>query len=555
MTNRYSIPSIVGVGAVGRYQRLANEATIDGFDVDDHDRHDVRNSDNATVTRHVEHSGRARCRVIGFSFLIFLLLALFFVEFGPIIQYVRGSADGRDIIGSELFEDKKEIDDEHEDRSTGSVDSPVASDLTISEDLEDSSTYPATWSLGDLERRCPRWSAEFTKKFHQDCAYWLPKLASWEDHLASHSVNQSVVYFCDGGGSRSCHGWGDRIAGMESAFYRAVSNRHRLVLQHPYLSKLFEPCLFTSAESRWNQQKYTRSRTDECYDNTVDCVRWNWIKCPRANLVAMNGHRACVPPKYCAGLHSSNPSFSSISLFGCGMRALFEPTQSLMTSLKFRFRMDTGRTSLMTLTEIQSYVSRFHVIAIHIHPQSDSEPSLNINFTRLLRCAQTVQSHLDGLGTLNKKTVFLLATDVDAYKKAAFETLKNKIIGFDFKPSRIDPEEKIDFTLLAKEVAEWYIVGSADQLVTMGSTPQAVSTFAKSAWLYNLEDLVYLGSTCEARRLAVDGSFAVNHAACHKSDLFSKTLPQPHLEPLLARNLSFPEYFVDEGKVVASEEP
>lgn len=133
----------------------------------------------------------------------------------------------------------------------------------------------------------------------------------------------------------------------------------------------------------------------------------------------------------------------------------------------------------------------------------------------------------------------------------------SRLMRFDFKPEHIT--EHNTQNAVAKEIAEWYTIGLANQLIVnrMGITffVGRLSGYSKTAWVYHLKNFVYDVATCKRSPLQIDGNWReVFGSGCGRNnDMWNLNYPQPHVEILHRSNLTFPRHYLSRGRIVVDE--
>lgn len=422
-----------------------------------------------------------------------------------------------------------------------------------------------------LPTGCPADHLFNSAKFQSQCSVWLNALAGWQPE------DKTSTYACRD--ESTCHGLGDRLAGMQGALGYALQNSYLLRVEFAGLSKYFAPppCLFTGAKDWSLAPAVVKAKPRrECSAKFRYTCLMNQCRTSSA-VVFENGDKACLPPGFCA---KAQPA-TAAQLYGCGLRLMMEPTLAF-----FQHSVPLHHAS-MSVAQAEREMAQYFVIGIHFRI-GDFALLRTREFSREERrflvpfqCAATVQSYLenrpnspgtvsvstaDGLRyvkdkrgeyTVNGKPVrWFLASDSQSIRDIALDLFGDKLLLIDVKPTHIAfaTASRRD-AALADTLAEWYLLGKSDVLITnrIGGSSLfrgRLSSFSKYAWTYQQKHEFYDAGACIKRNILLDGTWKVAPVACKKS---VKNLVdyhnQPHLLALEQRNLSFPDAWVDAGRV------
>jgi hypothetical protein len=448
---------------------------------------------------------------------------------------------------------------------------------------------PIEPDVNSIMASCPNWSKELAQRYQKECAFWAPKFKTWAENLNPKS-RKEVAYYCSS--EYRCHGWGDRVAGMQGAFLKAIEDNQMFRIGHPYLHPLFSPCLFGTDKRQANWANYTQFQLSPsaCVEEKSHCFSWLDKKCEFPQTVFLNSDRICIKREVCDDMLEKYPKVNAAQTIGCSLRAMFEPSERFMSKLKFPFKMKREEAKLMTLKEIEKVFQDYYVISIqmrlgdgiafrrgNVAPLSAEDKE----YLRPFRCASTVESFLSGASRVaagleeyepegkssfigsdlkinGKPVAWFLATDTEVYKQLAERLFgKDRLFVFDFKPEHIGLQRHAGYDL-AKEIAEWYVLGLGQQLVVnkIGGNGDfyhgRLSGYAKTAWVYHLKHFVYDAFTCTRYSIPYEGTWSdLNHKACGQSQIIRgrTKFKQQHLLPLARKNVTFPRWFVSKGEV------
>ncbi|KAH9250906.1 hypothetical protein BASA81_011294 [Batrachochytrium salamandrivorans] len=419
---------------------------------------------------------------------------------------------------------------------------------------------------------CPADHLFNSAKFQSQCSVWLSALANWKPGT------KTSTYACRD--ESTCHGLGDRLAGIQGVLGYALQNSYLLRVEFPGLSKYFSPppCLFTGAKD-WSLVSPAKSPRECSAKFRYTCLM---NQCHTSSAVVFeHGDKACLPPSFCSKAQPGELA-TAAQLYGCGLRLMMEPT------LAFFQHPVPLHHAPMSVAQAEREMAQYFVIGIHFRI-GDFALLRTREFSREERrflvpfqCAATVQSYLEnrplsstatvsvnsaeglryvknkqGEYTVNGKPVrWFLASDSQSIRDIALDLFGDKLLLMDVKPTHIAfaSASKRD-AALADTLAEWYLLGKSDVLITnrIGGSSLfrgRLSSFSKYTWTYQQKHEFYDAGTCVKRNILLDGTWRVAPVACKKS---VKNLVdyknQPHLLTLVQRNLTFPEAWMDAGQV------
>jgi hypothetical protein len=462
-------------------------------------------------------------------------------------------------------------EEDPEDQSPEDKPSPEEPEATTEE--EEANSIEESPKKGRLKQaeygKCEYWTRHVREQFPTQCKYWMETINDWEASVKE--SRHQVAYYCNG--DSTCHGWGDRLAGMLAAFFKATSSNAAFRIGHEYLPKLFKPCVLSEGTNTdWTANNFVYFPGKSCPVGDVACSTWLGRKCTQPALVGIHTNRVCLEPARCAGLKRMyGDALNAVHIVGCPSRALFEPSKELFEDTAFPFSLN-GKTESLTLKQIQElFEETYYVISVQMRLGDNiafnaKQASSVVHRDRKqlmtpFKCAATIESYLRATGQIapGKQVRYFLASDSLDYRAMVEETLQDKIMAFDFKPEHIGLSGK-KFGL-TKELAEWYVLGLGEQLVLnkVGLAGDyfhgRISAFAKTAWVHHLKHLVYDAGTCHNYSVTLDGTWEdIKRRGCnnHKvTGLTAAAFPQQHLAVLANRNLTFPAHFVDQEEITS----
>jgi len=420
-------------------------------------------------------------------------------------------------------------------------------------------------SVEMLMKKCPNWSKEFAVRFQTECGgYWMERFEYWELKVTQKS--KEVAYYCED--EADCRGWGDRIGGIEAAFFKALSMNAQFKMGHKGLNELFSPCLFKSKWTNWaSSAKSFIPRHDSCVVTAAkNCGGWLHMGCTGSSIVTKNTDRTCIYPETCKTLLATRETVTASNVFGCGLRAILEPSKTFFEETMYPLKLEKGKRLSLSLREIEAYLKQFYVIsiqfrlgdAIAFYKKGEIDVD-DEDYLRPFRCAQTLESYLTGgrlNGTVNgKQVMWFIASDSQKLKLAISSKFPGKLLMLDMKPEHV-ALTGTGTNELQHTIAEWIVLGLGDEMVVnrIGSSKSfyrgRMSGFPKSSWAYHLKHYVYDSGKCVKMDLPFEGIWEdAKEKSCGKGRTLLMS-HQEHLAPLQERNLSFPDAYVLNGHVV-----
>ena len=149
-----------------------------------------------------------------------------------------------------------------------------------------------------------------------------------------------------------------------------------------------------------------------------------------------------------------------------------------------------------------------------------------------------------------KPVRWFLASDSNSLRRMALKMFGEKLLMITTRPSHLAFSRSP--SVLEDSFAEWMLLGWCDSLIMNkigGSTlfRGRLSSFSKTAWVYQLKSLIYDAGTCRRRQILLDGNWKFAPYDCQKQYSFHHRFTQPHLSNL--PNSSFPLFWMDNGKI------
>ena len=353
-----------------------------------------------------------------------------------------------------------------------------------------------------------------------------------------------------------------------------------------HLDQVFDSCLFKGkAIAQWN--KKVPSSTCESGASRCEGARSKINSCKSTGIMFENTDRGCLPGGICSAAASYYPNtVNAANLYGCGLRALFETTEKF-DEYQIPFHDGVNGVRSMSLQEAKEIMSNYYVIGIHFRIGDNAaffragnfhiSPENHVYLVPF-KCAATIQSHLENRPISTKEHIikdikyrrspqdiefnvngkpvrWFLASDSNSVRQMAIELFGDKLFMITTRPTHIAFSRSS--SVLEDTFAEWLLLGSSDSLVVnrIGGANLfrgRLSSFSKTAWVYNLKNLFYDAGSCRRRQIILDGTWKVSPHECQKQYSFHHRLSQPHLLPL--PNSSFPEYWMDNGKITTLNE-
>lgn len=410
-------------------------------------------------------------------------------------------------------------------------------------DRQPVASAPKTADPRRLQETCPAWSASFAAKFAHECGFWYNKIQMWDPK----QTTISVTYDCQEG--TNCPEWGKRAIGVFSAFSLASEVGGVLKVGGP---SLFEPCLLSNQTVSWGAQG--SSREASCF-LSKSCSNWNATE-PCSSLKAHALGKLCLsnPSSMCNEVQTQYmKSFTMVDVVGCGLKALFEPSELLYRGIRFRLLDGLNPAEALSLDEIERRLDLYHVISIDIrwNMQSFNLSQLGEQDYFPFRCAETLESHVLAQNASSKPIRWFLSTDSLQYGAFVSSLFKNKVIRLDFG-AQLDEETRLRYT-----VAQWYLLGRADDMLANRiprtnrrfdqSKPKYFSSHSKTARILHLHDNIIDAHTCERKPIRFDGEWQVHSKVCEQSrGLGLHYQSQDHIQG----PLSFPTNWLQKGRIV-----
>ena len=430
--------------------------------------------------------------------------------------------------------------------------------------------------LETLSTSCPNWSPEFSKRYSEQCSYWIGRFTEWEQNVDN--SNKEVAYTCEN--ESECRGWGDRLGGLHNAFLKALNGKHQFRIGHENLRDLFSPCLFSNKKMNWaaSPKNYHPPAGSCITTTTLQCYGWITLQCAGHAMVTANTDRTCIPDNMCIGVKKSlgeDEPLSVSNVIGCGLRAMLEPGEGLLNKIQLPLRLGAQPKQMKSVREIEDILKQYYIISIHFrlgdgfafyHKAGEFTMDSSESYQRPFHCAATVESYLGerdaSTGEImvdGRPVRWLLASDSYRLKRQAMEAFGDKVIFLDIRPEHVAIETNKDG--LFSTIAEWYLIGLGDQMVVnkIGTTSGdffhgRVSAFPKTSWAYQLKHIVYDAGTCRAYSIPFEGIWEdLKGKTCGKSSWTAKgkdAIPQHHLKLLHEQRLDFPSAYVVNGKEI-----
>ena len=146
----------------------------------------------------------------------------------------------------------------------------------------------------------------------------------------------------------------------------------------------------------------------------------------------------------------------------------------------------------------------------------------------------------------SRSVKWLISSDDDSIRNHFKKKFPNQTITLDHDVNHITKVTKrgVDdlhkFLMLKNLFAEWFILGRADELITNSIHNFGVSSFSRSAWVYNLKSQYYElrtpSSLCYRKEYSFQGNTGTVSKECSNSNpllrkdiAYPEGLPQPHL--------------------------
>jgi hypothetical protein len=445
--------------------------------------------------------------------------------------------------------------------------------------------------MSNLQSKCPNWSPSFTRHYAEQCGYWIERFQQWENELDINGLGERVSeYKCFDG--PKCHGLGDRFAGLYSVLNVAIHTNRTFRLQWRGLNSLFSPCIL---KRKWTTGN---SRVQGCFNDKKSCTgAFTFGKegeCdggPMQPRVYSGLDRACAAPGICKELRSTFQQFTTTAqVFGCALRAMLEPTEHFLQR-KIPLLIGTQAVKMSVGDVLNTLFTRYYIIAIHfrtgdaamLDEHDDVKNPGNGAYQVPFRCAQTIQSYREGRippkgskpireQTFNhslhygeefsvdgRPVKWFIASDSQVFREMAIRMYGSRVIIVDVAPRHIShiPDAANDLVVLENTVAEWMFLGAADELLLNklgnGLFHGRLSSFPKTAWVYNLKHAYYDSFTCRLKSFPYEGNWLETSTRC-QSDLTLGKIDflQPHLDPIIESQNPFPKVYVRDGNLVTS---
>jgi hypothetical protein len=234
------------------------------------------------------------------------------------------------------------------------------------------------------------------------------------------------------------------------------------------------------------------------------------------------------------------------------------------------------KTSMKSVKEIEILMRNYFVIAIHLRlgdkyminaPKRD----LKSNFRRLaaFKCASSLDAYYrngvyaesenkDGSNTIlkteKKPVMWFVSADSYELRQQALELFPDRVAILDIKPKHVEisfnatvatPEkqqEQKQFT--AETMAEWYLLGLANELVQTGSG------YVRLSWLANLNNNIYNDADCTQSIMDYKHTNLLyfpktTHCSSIAEKQSGSIAQQRHLHQISRSGLAFPTGWVD----------
>ena len=219
-------------------------------------------------------------------------------------------------------------------------------------------------------------------------------------------------------------------------------------------------------------------------------------------------------------------------IVGCPLRMMFAPRPSFL-EFPISWFIDGAEVN-GTLRELVDTMKQYNVVAVHGRmgdgafrfDEARARQKYKPVVTDFAMCANWVNGYYKRSNS-TKKTKFLVASDAAAMRNTFKKRFPKKTIAISMRPTHIVKSHKLrsnvhKIKLLKQLFAEWYAIGKADQLITNVGHSFGVSSFSRSAWLYNLKsqyiELRFNGRFCFLREFTNDGNAATISGRCMKQN-------------------------------------
>jgi hypothetical protein len=440
--------------------------------------------------------------------------------------------------------------------------------------------------LASVKENCANWDSALMERFELKCKFWLNTYADWLSKADIPGKHHPVGYEC--ADEHLCHGLGDRLAGVQGSFSVALETGRPFRIKWNGMDRLFESCVFKGKQAgAWGTET-----SKGCSTGRGSCVAdvYEANQCKQTALMFDNSDRGCLPAGTCSIANKAFPdTLTAANIYGCGLRALFEPSKSLL-EYKVPLRDGANGVKRVSFADAQAVLSKYYVIGIHFrigdnaaffHPGSrEVTPDHSVYLTPF-QCAMTIQSHLeqrpiqpstrvvngkdmryvkqslDEEFTVGGKPVrWFLASDSNSIREMAVQLFGDKLLMIETRPSHLALKQGDRSSILADTFAEWFLLGLSDSLVVnrIGGKNLyrgRLSSFSKTTWAYQLKNIFYDAGSCRRRQILLDGTWKVAPKECTRGYSFHHKLSQPHLDDInvVLPNLTFPVAWVDRGRV------
>ena len=369
---------------------------------------------------------------------------------------------------------------------------------------------------------------ELDVKFDAMCGeFWRAHVAHWLDKIRKHKRAEPPMHAIQ---RRS--GAGDRMSGLVTALMTSIQKGKRLVVNWKNLDGAFSSSNKLDELAKGfnlSEPLVTLSGGSGSMPYRA-CYQRSFYEC--SPLAHSQDHcpiylRSCVGSQSCRALKEiHDKEIKMAHVLGCPLRVLMSPTMELMHH-EISWFID-GKVVNGTVLELAHVLKQYHVVSVHIRRGDGAFKGGSAKYLRpmerdLTQCVKKVEEETsstasnaareDGDGasgssgkadppsvnaTAQKETKWFMASDDPNLKGYFREEFPNKTIQLLFRPHHMDYIKRIKRKSAEREelknlFAEWFLLGRGDELITNDAHPHfGVSSFSRTAWLYNLKSDFYI---------------------------------------------------------------
>jgi len=211
---------------------------------------------------------------------------------------------------------------------------------------------------------------------------------------------------------------------------------------------------------------------------------------------------------------------------GCPLRVALQPTKGFMSS-EISWHID-GKVVDGTVQELLTSLKAFTTIAVHIRlgdsylvrhvPDWEPKQKEMAIFNRSMGCISTVNEKVSS----DKPTKWIIASDDERLRNFYRDKFPDKVIVLAASPKHIREVRRLDKARSDTRAVftEWFLIGSADHLITNHAHGFGISSFSRTAWLYNMKSHYYEfdatadRNTCQFKEFGYEGNIETVATSC-----------------------------------------